>query len=142
MPERGLYRGASVKGYATPTNAPAYVSSGDNLIHLIPIGSGTSEVIVPVAVSTSGARFAAGTGTLVSGTVIVATGLASVLSFQASLIGTGAAATGATEVERLVVASITTGAVTVNGAYHSGTAAVSVQSVSGTAAFYWTAVGM
>ena len=40
-----------------------------------------------------------------------------------------------------VPASITTGAVVVNGSYHSGTAAVTVQSVSGTAAFYWVAAG-
>lgn len=142
MPERGIYRAASVKGFATPTNAPIYINSTDNLPHLIPIGSGTTEQIIPLAVSTSGARVAAGTGTLVSGTVAIATGLTSVLAFSASLIGTGATATGATEVERLVVASITTGAVTVNGSYHSATAAVSVQSVSGTAAFYWVAVGM
>ena len=142
MPERGIYRAASVKGVATVTNAPIYINSSDNLPHIIPIGSGTAEVVIPVATSTSGARFAAGTGTLVSGTVIVATGLTSVLSFAASLSGTGAAATGATEVTELFVASITTGAVTVNGSYHSATAAVNVQSVSGTSAFYWVAVGM
>lgn len=91
--------------------------------------------------SASGPRYAAGSGTLVSGTVAIATGLNSVASFTATLVGTGATATGATEVERLVVASITTGSVTVNGSYHSGTAAVCVQSVSGTASFYWSAFG-
>ena len=142
MPERGIYRGAVPRGYATPTNSPLYINSTDNLPHIIPIGSGTAEVVVPTTIATSGARFAAGTGTLVSGTVVVATGLTSVLSFIPILNGTGATASGATEVDTLVVASITTGAVTVNGAYHSATAAIQVQSVSGTASFYWLAVGM
>ncbi len=91
--------------------------------------------------STGAGKLAWGTGTFVSGTVIVATGLTLCSSFATTLIGTGATATGATEIERVVVASITTGAVTCNGSYHSGTAAVCVQSVSGTAAFYWVACG-
>ena len=141
MPERGIYRAASVKGYATPTNAPCYVSSGDNLLHLIPAGTGTTEVVIGASVSTSGARFAAGTGTLVSGTVIVATGLTSVLGFSANLSSTGTTATGATEVCFLFVSSITTGAVTVQGAYQTS-ADFTQASVSGTGAFYWTAIGM
>ena len=141
MPERGIYRTASVKGVATPTNAPVYVNSSDNLIHIIPIGSGTAEVIVPVQTSTSGARSAAGTGTLVSGAATIATGLTSVLSFTASLAGTGARATGATEVAQLSVLSITTGSVVVQGMY-STAAATWVASASGTSAFYWQAVGM
>lgn len=141
MPERGIYRAASVKGFATVTNAPVYVSSGDNLIHLIPAGSGTTEVVIPVQTSTSGARFAGGTGTLVSGAVAIATGLASVLSFQMTLAGTGARATGATEVAQLSVLSITTGSVSVQGMY-STAAATWVASASGTSAFYWTAMGM
>lgn len=84
---------------------------------------------------------AAGTGTLASGTATIATGLNAVTAFHATMIGTGATATGATEVERIVVVSITTGSVVVNGSYHSGTAAVSVQSVSGTGTFYWIAIG-
>ncbi len=141
MPERGIYRTPTVKGIATVTNCPIYCDSDDNTLKFIPAGSGTTELAIMTASSTSGTKVTAGTGTLVSGTVIVATGLTSVLAFSAALIGTGATATGATEVERLVVASITTGAVTVNGSYHSATAAVTVQSVSGTAAFYWIAVG-
>ena len=141
MPERGIYRAASAKGVATVTNAPIYINSTDNLPHLIPIGSGTTEVIIPVATSTSGARFAAGTGTLVSGTVAVATGLTSVLAFSASLQGTGASSSGVTEVAELVVSSITTGSVTVVGSYNAATG-VRIASISGTSSFYWVAVGM
>jgi X-X-X-Leu-X-X-Gly heptad repeat protein len=141
MPERGIYRAAAVKGYATPTNAPVYVNSTDNLIHLIPIGSGTSEVVVGASVSTSGARFAAGSGSLVSGAATIATGLSTVLSFTAGLSGTGARASGTTEVAQVSVSSITTGSVSLIGMY-STAAATWVTSVSGTSGFYWTAVGM
>lgn len=91
--------------------------------------------------NTGAGKIAYGTGTFVSGAVVVATGLTLCSAFAATLIGTGATATGATEIERVVVASITTGAVTCNGSYHSGTAAVMVQSVSGTASFYYVACG-
>ena len=143
MSIRGIARTPTAKGFATPTNAPIYLDSDDNTLKMIPAGSGTTEVVVPFATTTSGAKFAAGTGTLVSGTVVVQTGLTSVLSFTTSLItSTGTTATGATEVTELFVPSITTGAVTVNGSYHSATAAINLISVSGTSAFYWIAVGM
>lgn len=44
MSVRGLYRGATVKGYATPTNCPIYVDADDNIVKSIPAGSGTTEV--------------------------------------------------------------------------------------------------
>lgn len=138
---RSLHRNPTVKGIATSASAPIYVDSDDNAVKVIPAGTGTTEVVLGMAASASGFRSAAGTGTLVSGAVTIATGLTSVLSFQMTLIGTGASATGASEVDTLLVSSITTGAVAVVGAYHSGTAAVQVQSVSGTAAFYWLALG-
>jgi hypothetical protein len=138
---RSITRRATAAGYATAGSAPLYVNSSDNSVRVIPIGSGTAEVSLAQTVSTGAVKIAAGTGTFVSGTVTVATGLATCTSFNATLIGTGATATGATEIEQCVVASITTGAVVVNGSYHSGTAAVMVQSVSGTAAFYWQAYG-
>lgn len=43
MSVRGLYRGATVKGYATPTNAPVYVDSDDNKLKGIDAGSGSTE---------------------------------------------------------------------------------------------------
>lgn len=141
MPERGFYRSPTVKGYATPTNAPCYVSSGDNLLHLIPAGTGSTEVIIPVATSTSGARFAAGTAALVSGSATIATGLTSVLSFTATLISTGTTATGVTEVCFPFVSSITTGSVVLQGAYQTS-ADFTQASAAGTGSFYWIAIGM
>lgn len=91
--------------------------------------------------NTGSGKFSAGTGTLVTGTIVIATGLTLCTSFTATMIGTGATATGAAEVERVTVASITTGAVSVVGSYHSATAAVMVPSASGTGSFYWQAYG-
>lgn len=140
---RSITRRPSIAGvsYATAGSAPFYVDSDDNTPKVIPAGSGTTELALALAVTASGARFAAGTGTLVTGAVIVATGLNTVLGFSTTLAGSGARATGATEVAQLTVTSITTGAVSVQGMY-STAAATWVSSVSGTSAFYWTAVGM
>ena len=122
-------------------NGGTNIVSGD-VADLVDTSQGLSQLQAIKDITNTGAgKLAYGTGTLASGTVTVATGLTLCTAFCATLIGTGATATGATEVERLVVASITTGAVVVNGSYHSGTAAVTVQSVSGTAAFYWVAAG-
>ena len=138
---RSLYRGPTVKGYATSGSVPLYVDSDDDAIKHIPAGSGTTERTLGVAMTASGFRFAAGTGTLTSGVVVVATGLATVLSFTTTMSSTGATATGATEAETVYVDSITTGAVTVASAYHSGTAAVMVPSTASSNVFYWLAVG-
>lgn len=117
-------------------------NSVNDLADLVDANSGLSQLQAIKDVTNTGAgKVAYGTGTFVSGTVTVATGLTLCTSFIATLIGTGATATGATEIERVVVASITTGAVVCNGSYHSGTAATCVQSVSGTSAFYYVALG-
>lgn len=52
MPTRGLRRAASVQGFATPQNTPIYVDSDDNIVKVIPAGSGTTEVQVVDASST------------------------------------------------------------------------------------------
>lgn len=52
MPARGITRGATVKGVATPTHAPIYVDSDDNIAKFIPAGSGSTEVQVVDASST------------------------------------------------------------------------------------------
>ncbi len=137
---RSIHRNPTVKGFATAASAPIYVDSDDNALKFIPAGTGTTEVVVAVAAQASGFKFAAGTGTLVTGSIIVATGLTTVLGFAVALAGSGARATGATEVAQLTVTSITTGAVSVQGMY-STAAATWVSSASGTSAFYWTAVG-
>ena len=84
--------------------------------------------------------FAYGTGTLVTGTIVIATGLRTVTAFTTALVGTGASASGATDVASIVVSSITTGAVSCVGTYHAATG-VRIASASGTATFYWMAIG-
>ena len=137
---RSIYRGPTVKGYATSGSVPLYVDSDDNAIKHIPAGSGTTERVVGIAMSASGFRFAAGTGALVTGTLVVATGLATVLSFAAALSGTGNGASGATETVTIRVSSITTGAVSVVGSYQGATG-TSIVSAAGEETFYWLAVG-
>ena len=164
MAVRGLARQATLPGIAHARHAPIYVDADDNILKMVPAGTGTTEVQIvdassaqtltnktiasstgaPFVVDATGAggiKVARGTGTLVSGAVTIATGLASVDGFSATLIGTGAGATGATEAEDIRIASITTGAVACVGSYHSATAAVAVISVSGTSAFRWIALG-
>lgn len=46
MSVRGLYRGKTPIGSATATNAPIYVDSDDNLLKLIPAGTGTTEKVI------------------------------------------------------------------------------------------------
>ena len=149
MPARSIVRrptvvpsiSAATGANAIGTSAPIYVDSDDDALKYIPAGTGSTERAVAVSLSTSGFRFTAGTGTCVSGTVVVATGLATVLGFVATLEGTGATATGATEIDTLFVSSITTGAVTVAGSYHSATAAVQVVSTASSSTFRWFALG-
>ncbi len=140
---RSIHRNPTVKGFATAASAPIYVDSDDNALKFIPAGTGTTEVVVAVAAQASGFKFAAGTGTLVTGALIVATGLSTVLGFTATVKepATGTYLTGATEVHSINVKSITTGAVSVDGIYNSFTTGAATVSVSGTAVFYWLAVG-
>lgn len=44
MPTSNIYRGATVRGTATPRVAPLYIDSDDNILKVIPAGSGTTEV--------------------------------------------------------------------------------------------------
>ncbi len=44
MSTRNIRRQATVPGYASATNVPIYVDSDDNILKMIPAGSGTSEV--------------------------------------------------------------------------------------------------
>jgi hypothetical protein len=86
-------------------------------------------------------RQAAGSGSLVSGTATIATGLNSVLSFNTILNGPTGFATGATEVSDIVVSSITTGSVVVKGTFNSFVTGAATISVSGTGGFFWQALG-
>lgn len=139
---RSLTRRPTILGTATAGSAPICVDSDDNLVHVIPAGSGTTEAIIPFAISTSGARIAAGSGNLVTGALTIATGLSSILSFQATLNGPTGFATGATEVSNIIVSTITTGSVVVKGVFNAFVTGAATISVSGTAGFTWLAVGM
>lgn len=138
---RSLVRTPTVRGYATSGSAPIYVDSDDNAVKLIPAGTGTTELAFNLAATSSGFRTAAGTGTLVTGTATIATGLTSVLAFTASVYGATGFATGATEVDEIIVRTITTGSVVVTGAFNSFVTGAKTLSASGTATFYWIAFG-
>lgn len=143
MAIRSVARRATVLGInAHPSAAPIYVDSDDNVLKIVPAGTGSTEVPLVTSLVTSGARMTAGTGTLVTGSIVVATGLATVLGFVATIEGnTGNTATGVTEVEYIRVTSITTGAVSCLGLYHSADASITIASASGTATFRWIAFG-
>lgn len=105
-----------------------------------PLGGG-ADILESVSDGGVYYRLAAGTGTLVTGTIAVATGLNAVTAFTASLNSSGDTATGASEVTSLRVNTIVTGSVTVAGLYHSATTNIDIASASGTSNFYWIAVG-
>ena len=94
-----------------------------------------------ISTPSAGYRVAAGTGTLVSGTVAIATGLNSVVGFVANVIKSTGAATGAAEVNSIWAGAITTGSVVVTGSFNSFVTGSATPSASGTASFYWIAFG-
>lgn len=93
------------------------------------------------ASGTDAVRMAVGTSALVSGTGTIATGLNTVTAFIATITGPASYTTGANEVNEIVVASITTGSVSVQGLFSSFVTGATTKSVSGTAAFAWLAYG-
>lgn len=129
--------------YASSGSAPLYVNQNDNSVRVIPAGSGTSESSFAVSAAgvTGNFRFANGSGTLVSGTGTIATGLATVAAFNATVYGATGFASGATEVHEIQVKSITTGSVVVQGIFNSFVTGAATISASGTATFYWLAMG-
>ena len=44
MPSRNIVRGATIQGHANAKNVPIYVDSDDNILKMIPAGSGSTEV--------------------------------------------------------------------------------------------------
>lgn len=117
-------------------------AAGIGLVSGVPyIHNGTAVKPLAAAVSGTAYKFAAGVGTLVTGTLSVATGLAGVVAFTANPTGqpTG---TGAASHQILVPTFTgTTGAVTVTGyAVTSVTGATTVNSTS-TGSFAWSAFG-
>ena len=100
-----------------------------------------SDDLVSTPTTGTGWRVAMGTGALASGTVAVATGLSTVLSFTADVSRTTTATTGAAEVNQIWIGAITTGSVVVTGAFNSFVTGAATVSASGTSSFYWLAVG-
>ena len=96
-----------------------------------------------VTTPSAGFRYAAGVGTMVTGTLAVATGLASVTAFFANYNASGAG-TG-TSGQQLIIPTIVagTGAVTVTAFYISAQGASgAIAAASGsTGAFSWFAIG-
>lgn len=100
------------------------------------------HVPYPRHVNGASFKFAHGTGALVTGSVIVQTGLTTVYMFNATVSGPTGFASGATEVDHVIAASITTGAVTVKGVYSDFSTGTRKLSASGTASFTWFAIGV
>ena len=125
------------------TSAPSASDSAD-LVDVSSTQTLTNKVAYVRDQTNSGASnrlMAYGSGTLVTGAVVVATGLSTVTAFTATQYGATGFATGATEVHSVFVKSITTGAVTVGGIFNAFVTGAATISVSGTATFYWIAIG-
>ena len=89
----------------------------------------------------SGRTIAYGTGVMVSGTLVLATGLATVVGFSATFLK--AAGTGAASTQTIQVDSIATGAVTISAYYTStiGASGVLTGATGSSGTFYWVAIG-
>lgn len=119
-------------------------ASAADLADIVDTSGAFSQIpAVQTATGASGVRVAHGSGTLVTGTLIVATGLSTVVGFTATVIqpATGTYLTGASEVHSINVVSITTGAVSVQGVFNAFVTGAATKSASGTATFYWIAFG-
>ena len=140
MPERGIYRGASQRGYATVTNAPIRVDSTTNLPMLNGAGSGTTETPLMVSATASGVRIAAGSGALLTGALTIATGLTTILSASADSggqpTGTGTASA------QLLGCTWVTGALTVTAYSISSVTGATIAASTSTGSFAWFAIGV
>jgi hypothetical protein len=102
-----------------------------------------SSATVPYIADATGAgskKMAGGSTALVTGTKVVATGLATVVSFQATLAAQPNA-TGAASPQILAATSITTGAVTVTAYSVSSVTGATIAANTSTGTFYWIAMG-
>ncbi len=99
---------------------------------------------VPYARNVAGSAFkyTHGSGALVSGSVTIKTGLTTVYAFQTTNFGSTGFATGATEVDDVIVSSITTGSVVCKGIFSDFATGTRKVSASGTTTFYWVAFGV
>lgn len=127
--------------FGKPTSASDLVDVDSNQAITNKTIAGSAGVPYLKDITGTGAnKIAYGSSALVSGVKLVATGLSTVLAFQAEPIS-ASFATGATEVATMVVSGATgviaTGDVTVQGLV----LATTTKSVSGTGLFFWTAIG-
>jgi hypothetical protein len=133
MAVRNLYRGKSVNGTATPTNAPIYVDSDDNILKHIPAGSGSTEVPVgQIAGSTAGIGYATGAGGAVTQATNASTGVE--LNKPCGQITTVALTTAAAAEERFTVTNslvVATDVIALSTTYNgAGTPMLSVVKVT------------
>jgi len=145
MPVRGIVRSSVVRGVASETNAPLHVDSDDNIPYLIPAGTGSSLVPFVLGLTgVTGAKIAGGSGVLVAGTLVVATGLAGVKGFSANMSGSPVGTGAAGGQVLFVTATSATGAVTVDAFYIStiGASGALVAATGSTGTFLWTAFGV
>lgn len=102
MPIRNIRRGATLTGDAGPNNVPIYVDSDDNILKMVPAGSGTTEVQVVDASSAqtltnktlTAPVLGAATVTTVNKVTITAPATAATLTLIEGTTVTGPAATG------------------------------------------------
>jgi len=109
MSVRGIYRGASQKGYATPTNAPIRVDSTSNRLYINPSGTGSTEIEVSTINGKIPANVTSSTVTLGAANKDRVT----TLSLAAGIAVTLPAATGSGDAYPLLVLITFTGAASV-----------------------------
>lgn len=137
---RSLTRRPTIAGYASAGSAPIYVDSDDNIPKIIPSGTGTTELPFVLSATASGARVAGGTGTLVTGTAAITTGLTTVLSFTCSQT-TQPTGTGVNS-DQILVPTWATGTVTVTAYSVSTITGATIAASGSTGSFSWIAIGV
>lgn len=157
---RSLTRNPTVKGAASGASAPIYVDSDDNIVKVIPAGSGTTEVqIVDVSsvqtltnktiASSAGTPFVGGVAAgykLARGSQAldganptpVVTGLATVVAFVVTLANAAAPGIGTSILTRGTVAA---GTVDVNAWKVTSAIDATLIASAGTETFDWVAIG-
>lgn len=109
MPDRGIVRAASQRGYATPTNAPIRVDPTSSRLFINPTGSGTTEIEISTINGKTPAAITAATATLGAANKDRIT----YLNRAAGIALTLPAATGSGDTYPLVVGATFTGAASV-----------------------------
>lgn len=109
MSVRGLYRGASQKGFATPTNAPIRVDDTTQKIYVNTGGSGSTETELRTVVGATPIVVTAATVTLGA----THKGRATLFNRAAGIVATLPAATGSGDIYEIILIATATGATTI-----------------------------